>query len=120
MMRWRNGPLLISLTAIPACASPYLPERVADLVGVVVRAGPELTSAAGPNEYQIHVKVDPEEECGDVFTVDSNTTVVDARGTQRVADRSILTIGATVAVWFEVVGLSCPGKGRAEAVERRE
>ena len=121
MIRWRTGWVMIAASTLLTCTSPLVPDRDAEIVGVIVRAGPGLWSrdAAGP--FQVHVKDDPKGECGIVFTVDSRTSIVDSRkGARRSADQSVLTEGGSVAVWFDLVLDSCPGQSWAEAIERRE
>jgi len=118
--RWRSVWLTLAVSALAACTSPLLPDREAELVGFVVRAGLGLWSGDTDGPFQVHVKVDPQEECGIIFTVDSTTSIADSRnGDPLQADRAILAEGATVAVWFDLVLESCPGQSWAQTIERR-
>ena len=101
-----------------SCGSPVLPEGDGVLAGPIVAAGPGLW---GDVPFQIHVKSDPQDECGIIFTVDSSSEIVDSRDGQPVtASAEILVEGALVAVWYTFVNHSCPGQSWAETVERLE
>lgn len=121
VMRWRSGWVMLAVSILLTCTSPLVPDRDAGLVGVIVRAGPGLWSGDPGGLFQVHVKADPQEECGIIFTIDSATSISDARsGGPRSADRSVLTEGARVAVWFDLVLESCPGQSWAQVIERRD
>jgi hypothetical protein len=67
------------------------------------------------------VKVDRDEECGVIYSIDDDTWIGDARaGHGRRADLDVLSDGATVSVWYESAHTSCPGQSRAQAVIRVE
>ena len=91
------------------------------MIGEVVRAGPGLWSGAPNGPFQIHVKPDPQDDCGIIFSVDDGTWIGDSRRGPAVRSGiDILLEGARVEVWFDFVADSCPQQSRAEAVSRIE
>ncbi len=120
-MRWRSVCLILALSVLPTCGSPLVPEEDAGLVGVIVSAGHGLPNGTPGDPFQVHVKEEPEDECGIIFTVNSSTSIVDSRGGRsRSAGQSILSEGARVSVWFDLVLESCPGQSVAKTIERRD
>ena len=112
---WLVGFIVLS----GSCISPVLPEGDGVLAGPVVAVGRGLWSHDDGGPFQIHVKSDPQDECGIIFTVDSSSEIVDSRDAESAtASAEILVDGALVAVWFTFVNQSCPGQSRAETVER--
>jgi hypothetical protein len=107
---------LISLAALAACSSPWDPEGPPGMEGQIVGRDQAISTGGAPT---IHVKEDPNEQCGVIFLV-RNSTQIRRRledGSTMPASIAELTIGARVAVWSEFVMESCPGQSFAEAVE---
>ena len=103
---------------LAACGGSTAPEGDPSLTGEIVQVSGQLL---GPREgvLYIHVKEDPGEECGIIFSVDEDTWITDStRGSLRRADTGILGKGATVQLWFRLVLDSCPGQAHADAVNR--
>lgn len=105
--------------AAMACSSPAAPEGDPLMVGDIVNTGHGLWGEDADGSFQIHVKADPTEECGVIFSVDDDTWIADARGgVTRIASEDVLTSGATVQLWFRIMRDSCPGQSHADAVKR--
>jgi hypothetical protein len=121
----RGLPRVLCLVGVAAfavsCGSALVPEWEANLVGEIVAVGPDLWNGRDDTLVQVHVKADPHEECGIIFTVDASSRIVDSRGAEpRGASVEILTAGALVAVWYSWAVDTCPEQSWAEVVERRE
>lgn len=104
---------------VSACDSPLVPDTDADITGDVVATGAGIRVGV---DFVIHVKAEPEDQCGIHVIVGDDTDVVDSRGgPPRRASRDILVVGATVAVWTTGIILdSCPGIADGTVVDRRE
>jgi hypothetical protein len=74
------------------------------------------TSSSG-DRPTIHVK-EPGEECGVIFTIDSQTRIELAAADGRVtpADPSVLVLGRRVRAWAPVILESCPAQASATQV----
>jgi hypothetical protein len=115
VLPWIAIPLLV-LTV--ACSDPVDPGPGPDMMGVVVRAGEGLWSGKPGPPHEIHVKADPSDECGIIFSIREETVVRDSRhlNVGDAADQ-VLHEGVRVAVWHGMVLQSCPGQSTPILVE---
>ena len=113
---WRRAVVALILSA---CGSPSAPDGDPPMAGDIVRAGQGLWSGATGGPFQVHVKSDPGEECGIIFSIGDDTWIGDSRsGRTEAAGVGVLSEGARVEVWFRLVNDSCPGQSHAEAIKR--
>lgn len=108
--------LMAAVFLAASCRSPSAPEGPPAATGVVV-ARDVATSFSGPPS--IHVKNDPDDECGTIFAIGRATTVIrrKADGGVSLANIDELTVGTAVRVWADIVLESCPGQSAAKSVE---
>lgn len=107
---------LAALMAITACNPSILPSTPSVHEGVIVeRDRPTSFEQTLPT---IWVKETVEEECGVIYVVTPGTDLF-ARTGSGVEEIGVdrLAVGATVRIWTDIVLTSCPGQGRADAVE---
>lgn len=114
----------LALLAICACAGPTapegLPERSPTVVGPIVARDTPLSSMG--DKPNVHIRP-VMEECGTVFAIDAQTTIVvrEANGRLRQGGVDDLMIGRMARAWARGVILeSCPGQTTAEAIELLE
>ena len=113
------------LVAVPlaliGCGSPTAPDGDPRMVGDVMQIGYDLLGSSAEGPLQIHVKSDPADECGIVFSIDDRTWIGHSTDGFRVrAGEDILAEGVRVEVWFGLVLDSCPGQSHADALNRLE
>ena len=112
-------PVLVALLmSLSACSDPVDPGPGPDMMGVVVRVGEGLWSGRPGPPFQVHVKTDPADECGIIFSIREETVVRDSLHLD-VSDAAaeVLREGVRVAVWYGMVLESCPGQSTPTLME---
>ena len=117
MMRFT--PLTLALVAgITACSSPAVPapNGIPAVAGKIVARDASISIGGPPT---MHVKADPAEACGVIFTVRSSTRILrrTATGQYVNASTSDLVVGANAKVWADAIMESCPGQASAKIIE---
>lgn len=107
---------LVATALLVGCGSLTFPDGNPAIQGDIVGVGPGIPFGA---ENRIWVKETPEAPCGIVFAVTGGTEIGEAQPDGSIAERSFadLTEGRTVRVWAGPIAESCPGQGRADAIE---
>ena len=105
---------LLCLLALGACGSLSEPEGPG-ITGSIVARDLDIPIGGPPT---IHVKFNANDQCGIIFLIRDRTSVFRRmNGSLVSAPVAELTVGRQVVVWSGLSLDSCPGQGRADAVE---
>jgi hypothetical protein len=107
--------LLVTATLV-ACGSSSDPDIQSSRAGIIVARDVPISIGDPPT---IHVKGDPNEQCGVIYLITPTTSIVRraVSGKIRLAKVSELTVGSRVDVRAGIVAQSCPGQSWAEVVQ---
>ena len=96
--------------------SIVMPDDEDGVSGVIV-ALDRRTSSSGDNPT-VHVKRNPLEECGVIFTITGETALAEGNRDDHLheIEPEDLRVGALVRVWTDGVARSCPGQAWAKAL----
>ena len=118
--RCRSASLLAATVALllTSCGeSIVMPDdEDGSMYGVIV-ALDRRTSSSGDNPT-VHVKRNPLEECGVIFTITDDTALAEGNRENQLHEiqPEDLRVGAFVRVWTDAVMRSCPGQAWANAL----
>ena len=108
--------ILVAAATLAACGSSSDPDIQSSRVGIIVARDVPISIGNPPT---IHVKDDPNEQCGVIYLITPETSIVRraTSGKIRLAKVSELTVGSHVDVRSGIVAQSCPGQSWAEVVQ---
>ena len=115
----RSATLLAAAAALllTSCGESIMmpDDQDGSMYGVIV-ALDRPTSSSGDNPT-VHVKRNPLEECGVIFTITDDTALAEGdRDDLHEIEPEDLRVGAFVRVWTDGVMRSCPGQAWANAL----
>lgn len=112
----KTAPTIALLCVVLACGAPTFPDRQPTIAGEVVGIGAEVPFGSARSVW---VKESPADPCGIVFRVTEDTEIGARASDDSVDPRRFddLAIGRDVRVWSGPIAESCPGQGRADAIE---
>ena len=116
----RSAPMLVAaiVLLLASCRqSITMPDdEDGSMYGVIV-ALDRPTSSSGDNPT-VHVKRNPLEECGVIFTITDDTALAEGDRDDQLheIEPEDLRVGQSVRVWTDAVMRSCPGQAWANAL----